>query len=48
MTKKVNGYTGKSFSKALIPTSNNPQYDKRLFIESPIQYMKIPISEHVV
>ena len=29
-------------------TSTNPQYDKRLFIESPVQYMKIPSSEHVV
>jgi hypothetical protein len=40
--------TGKSFSEALILTSTNPQYDKRLFIESPVQYMKIPSSEHVV
>ena len=27
--------TGKSFSEALILASTNPQYDKRLFIESP-------------
>ena len=33
--------TGESFSEALL-TSINPQYDKRLFIESPVQYMKIP------
>ena len=40
--------TGKSFSEALILTSTNPQCDKRLFIESPVQYKKIPSSEHVV
>jgi hypothetical protein len=38
--------TGKSFSEALIFTSTNPQYDKRLFIELQVQYMKIPSSEH--
>ena len=27
--------TGKSFSKALILASTNPQYDKRLFMELP-------------
>ena len=32
--------TGKSFSEALILVSNNPQYDKRLFIDLPVQYMK--------
>ena len=31
--------TGKSFSEALILTSTNPQYDKRLFIELQVQYM---------
>ena len=36
----------KSFSEAFILASTNPQYDKRLFIESPVQYMKIPSSEH--
>ena len=36
------------FSEALILTSTNPQYDKRLFIESPVQYMNITSSEHVV
>ena len=40
--------TGKSFSEALILASNNPQYDKRLFIELQVQYMKIASSEHVV
>ena len=39
--------TGKSLSEALIFASTNPQYDKRLFIELPIQYMKITSSEHV-
>ena len=40
--------TGKSFSKALIFASNNTQYDKRLFIELPVQYMNITNSDHVV
>ena len=40
------GYTGKSFSEALILNSTIPEYYKRLFIQSPVQYMKIPISEH--
>ena len=40
--------TGKWFSQALIFASTNPQYDKILFFESPVQYMKIPSSEHVV
>ena len=38
--------TGKSMSEALIFASTNPQYDNRLFIELPLQYMKIPSSEH--
>ena len=38
--------TGKSFSEALILASTNPQYDKRLFIDLQVQYMKIPSSEH--
>ena len=38
--------TGKSLSEALIFASTNPQYDNRLFIELPVQYMKIPSSEH--
>ena len=41
-------HTGKSFSEALILASTNPQYDKRLFIELRVQYMKIASSEHVV
>ena len=38
-------------SEALILRSTNPQYDKRLFIDLPVQYMKIPgsnLGEHVV
>ena len=41
-------YTGNSFSEALIFASTNPQYDKRLFIELQVQYMKIASSEYVV
>ena len=41
-------YTGKSLSEAFILTSTNPQYDKRLLIEIPVQYTKITSSEHVV
>ena len=33
-------------SESLIFASTNPQYDNRLFIELPVQYMKIPSSEH--
>ena len=40
--------TGKSLSEAFILTSTNPQYDKRLFIDLPVQYMKTTSSEHVV
>jgi hypothetical protein len=40
--------TGKSFSEALILASTNPQYDKRLFIDLPVQYMKTTSSEAVV
>ena len=41
--------TGESFSEALIfASTNNPQYDKRLFIELKVQLMKITSSEHVV
>ena len=32
-------FTGKSISEALILTSTNPRYDKRLFIDLPVQYM---------
>ena len=38
--------TGKSFLEVLILASTNPQYDKRLSSELPVQYMKIPSSEH--
>ena len=44
---KLGVLTGKSFSEALILASTNPQYDKRLFIELRVQYMKIVSSEHV-
>ena len=44
----MNSITGKSFSEALILASTNPQYDKRLFIDLPLQYMKTTSSEHVV
>ena len=40
--------TGKSLSEALIFASTSPQYDKRLFIELRVQYMKIASTEHVV
>ena len=39
-------FTSKSFSEVLILASTNPQYDKRLSIELPVHYMKIPSSEH--
>jgi hypothetical protein len=35
-------------SEALIFASTKPQYDKRLFIELQVQYMKIESSENVV
>ena len=35
-------------SEVLILGSTNPQYDKRLFIDLPVQYMKTTSSEHVV
>ena len=38
--------TGKSLSEALIDGSTNPQYDKRLFVDLPVQYMKTTSSEH--
>ena len=40
--------TGKSMSEAHILESTNLQYDKRLFIDLPVQYMKTTSSEHVV
>ena len=41
-------FTGKSLSETLILGSTNPQDDKRLFINLPVQYMKTTSSEHVV
>jgi hypothetical protein len=38
--------TGKFLSEALILGSTNPQYDKRLFNDLPVQYMKTTSSEH--
>ena len=38
--------TGKSLSEALNLGSTNPQYDKPLFIDLPVQYMKTTSSEH--
>jgi hypothetical protein len=38
--------TGKSLSEVLILASTNPQYDKRLSFELPVQYMKIPSLEY--
>ena len=40
--------TGNFFSEALIFASTNPQIDKRLFINLPVQYMKTTSSEQVV
>ena len=40
------GGTGKSLSEALILRSTNPQYEKRLFIDLPVQYMKTTSLEH--
>ena len=39
---------GRDTGKAFIFASTNPHYDDRLFIELRVQYMKIPISEHIV
>ena len=39
-------FTGKSFSEGLILESTNPQYDKRLFNELPVQHMKTTSTEH--
>ena len=43
-----NSEQGTVQSEAFILTSTNPQYDKRLFIDLPVQYMKTTSSEHVV
>ena len=45
ITVKSLGITGKSFSEALILASTNPQYDKRVFMELRVQYIKIGSSE---
>ena len=42
----INSSTGKYFSEALILASTYPQYDKRLFIEVPVQHMKTTSAEH--
>ena len=47
-TIKYYHITGKSFSEVHILASTNPQYDKSLFIELSVQYMKITSSEHIV
>ena len=48
MHGKFNLDTGKFFSEALIVGSTNPKYDKRLFIDLPVQQMKTTSSEHVM
>ena len=40
--------TGKSLLEALILASTNPQHDKRMFIDLPVQCMKTTSSERVV
>ena len=40
--------TGKSLLEAPILASTSPHYDKRLFIDLPVQDMKTTSSEHVV
>ena len=42
---KKKSCTGKYMSEPLIFASTNPQYDNRLFIQLPVQYMKIAFSE---
>ena len=44
----IRPFTGKSFSEALILASTNPQFEKRLFMDLPVQYIKTTSSEHVV
>ena len=39
-------FTGQSLSEALIFASANPRYENRLFIQLPVQCMKIPSSDH--
>ena len=40
-------HTGKSFLEALILASTTPQYDKRLFIDLPVLYLKTISSEQL-
>ena len=42
----IHHVTGKFLSEALFFALSNPQYDDRLHIELPVQYMKITSSEH--
>ena len=44
----IHHVTGKFLSEALFFALSNPQYDDRLYIELPVQYMKITSSEHDV
>ena len=39
MAKENKEDTGKSFSETLFLASTKPQYDKRLFVDLPVQYM---------
>ena len=47
-SKSIRLSTGKSLSEEFILTLTNPQYEKRLFIDLPVQYMKTTSLEHVV
>ena len=46
--KYLKPYSGKSLLEALILASTNPKYNKKMFIDLPVQYMKTTSSEHVV
>ena len=46
--KYLKPYSGKSLLEALILASTNPKYNKKMFIDLPVQYMKTASSEHVV
>ena len=39
-SKDEDAFTGKSLLEARILASTNPKYDKKLFIDLPVQYMK--------
>ena len=45
--QSVTHLTGKSLLEALFLASTNPQYEKRLVIGLPVQYMKTTSAEHV-